>query len=77
MILLNRIDPDENMNRWYLVAVQPTLFHAFSVITAWGRRDNDFQNWRAIPLETQEQANQLACRIVARKIKKGYHIQNV
>lgn len=74
---MNHIDPGENMNRWYLVTVQPTLFHVFSVVIAWGRRDNDFQNWRAIPSETQEQADQLAARIVARKIKKGYRIQTI
>jgi predicted DNA-binding WGR domain protein len=74
MIVLNRVDPNENVNRWYLVSIQPTLFHPCAVIIAWGRRDNDFQRWRAIPVENQAQANQLAEKIVSRKIKREYRI---
>ena len=72
MILLQRIHPEVNENRWYLVAVQPTLFHPWAVVIAWGRRDNDFQQWRVIPVETEEQARDMAERIVARKIRRGY-----
>ena len=72
MILLQRIHPEVNENRWYLVAVQPTLFHPCAVVIAWGRRDNDFQQWRVIPVETEEQARDMAERIVARKIRRGY-----
>jgi len=77
MVLLNRIAPDENMNRWYLVMVQATLFHPCAVIIAWGRRDNDFQQWRVIPVETRDQAQELADRIVTRKIKRGYQVQSI
>lgn len=77
MILLNRIDPDENMNRWYLVSVQATLFHPCALVVAWGRRDNDFQQWRMIPVEHREQAEKLANRIVSRKVKRGYQIQTI
>jgi len=75
MILLNRIDPHENMNRWYLVTVQVTLFHPCAVIVAWGRRDNDFQQWRVIPADNRDQAQKLVERIVARKIERGYQVQ--
>jgi predicted DNA-binding WGR domain protein len=74
MIVLNRLDPTENVNRWYLVSIQATLFHPCAVIIAWGRRDNDFQRWRAIPVENQAQANQLAEKIVSKKIKRGYRV---
>jgi predicted DNA-binding WGR domain protein len=39
---LTHVDPDENMNRWYTVMVQPTLLDPVAVITAWGSRENDF-----------------------------------
>ncbi|MFZ6028543.1 MAG: WGR domain-containing protein [Chloroflexota bacterium] len=74
MIVLKRLDPTENVNRWYLVSIQPTLFHPCAVIVAWGRCDNDFQRWRAIPVEDQAQAERLAERIVSRKIRRGYHV---
>jgi hypothetical protein len=34
--LLKRFEPEENVNRWYLVHVQPTLFEPIAVICAWG-----------------------------------------
>ena len=74
MILLQRIHPEVNENRWYLVAVQPTLFHPCAVVIAWGRRDNDFQQWRVIPAESEAQARELAGRIVARKVRRGYQV---
>ena len=72
MTLLNHIEPTENQNRWYMVSVQATLFHSCSVIIAWGRRDNDFQQWRVIPFESMALADQVAAKIVERKIKRGY-----
>lgn len=62
------------MNRWYLVMVQATLFHPFSVVVAWGRRNNEFQQWRVIPFESQDQAEEAAQQIVTKKIKRGYQI---
>ena len=44
-------------------------------IVAWGRRDNDFQQWRVIPVESSAQADQVAAKIVERKIKRGYQAQ--
>jgi predicted DNA-binding WGR domain protein len=73
-ILLNRIDHTENINRWYLVSIQATLFHPCAVVIAWGRRDNEFQQWRVIPVENQQHAARLAEKIVSRKIKRGYRI---
>jgi len=72
MTLLSRVDPAENLNRWYMVSVQATLFHSCSVVVAWGRRDNDFEQWRVIPVESRAQADQVAAKIVERKIRRGY-----
>jgi predicted DNA-binding WGR domain protein len=72
LTLLTHIEPAENRNRWYLVSVQATLFQPCAVIVAWGRRDNDFQRWRVIPVTSRAQADQLAAKIVERKIRRGY-----
>ena len=74
MIVLQKLVPERNQNRWYLVTVQPTLFHPYAVVVAWGRRDNDFQQWRVIPAESEAQARELAGKIVARKIRRGYQL---
>lgn len=34
---LQRIDPTQNMRRFYTLAIQPTLFGGASVIRNWGR----------------------------------------
>ena len=75
MTLLSHVEPTENQNRWYMVSVQATLFHPCAVIIAWGRRSNDFQQWRVIPVESRAQANEVAAKIVERKIRRGYQAQ--
>jgi len=74
MTLLSHIEPAENQNRWYMVSVQATLFHPCAVVVAWGRRDNDFQQWRVIPVESRAKADQVAAKIVERKIRRGYQV---
>ena len=34
---LRRIDPAQNMRRFYMLSIQPTLFGGASVIRNWGR----------------------------------------
>ena len=74
MVLLSRVEPADNLDRWYLVSIQATLFFPYAVIIAWGRRDNDFQQWRAIPVDTPDHAQELANKIVKKKLQRGYHI---
>ena len=74
MILLSHVEPTDNLNRWYLVSIQATLFFPCAVVIAWGRRDNDFQQWRAVPVETLAQAQELANRIVKKKLQRGYQV---
>lgn len=74
MTLLSHVEPIENLNRWYLVSIQSTLFSPCAVVIAWGRRDNDFQQWRAIPVDTLGQAQEIANRIVKKKLQRGYQI---
>lgn len=75
LTLLSHIDPTKNMQRWYLVSVQATLFQPCAVVIAWGRRDTDFQQWRVIPMESATQADQLAAKLVEHKIKRGYQAE--
>lgn len=72
MICLIRVEPERNMNRWYIVAVQATLFDEVAVICGWGRRGTEQARWRIFPVENQQAADELAKRIVQRKIWRGY-----
>ncbi|MFC3058579.1 WGR domain-containing protein [Paenirhodobacter populi] len=36
-ICLNRIDPAQNMRRFYSLTIQPTLFGGVSIMRNWGR----------------------------------------
>lgn len=71
---LYRIDPTQNMDRWYFVNAQATLFDGHAVICGWGRRGTAQARWKIYPVETQAQANELAQQIMAAKIKRGYCI---
>jgi len=74
VILLSRKCVEENLNRWYLVSIQATLFFPCAVVVAWGRRDNNFQQWRAIPVDTLDHAQELANKIVKKKLQRGYQV---
>ena len=72
MIILQCIDPQKCMFRWYSIHVQPTLFDRWAVVCAWGSLRSNFQQQRAVPCESNEAAGQLAAQIVNRKEKRGY-----
>ncbi len=72
MICLIRVDPAQNLNRWYVVTVQATLFDEVAVICGWGRRGTEQARWRILPAENQQEADELASKIVQRKIQRGY-----
>ena len=74
MIVLIRHDPAQNINRWYAVGVQPTLFCQHAVLCGWGRRGSAYARWRILPAENHAQANEMAKAILVAKMKKGYQV---
>ncbi len=74
MIVLIRHDPAENVNRWYAVGIQPTLFCQHAVLCGWGRRGSAYARWRILPAENRAQAGEMAKSIVAAKKSKGYQV---
>ncbi len=75
MPLLIRVDPALHMNRWYHVAVQPGLFDPWVVACAWGNRSTGYQRARQFPVATPEQGRILAEKIVRRKLRRGYRLE--
>ena len=74
MIVLIRHDPAKNVNRWYAVGIQPTLFCQHAVLCGWGRRGSAYARWRILPAEDHSQASEIAKAILATKKKKGYQV---
>lgn len=66
------IDPAKNCYRWYHVWVQPDLFGVWSAWTAWGRLGSPRYRQRLYPADGPLDAIQVAERIIARKLRRGY-----
>ncbi len=68
---LRRIDPAQNMRRFYLLALQPTLFGGASVVRTWGRIGTSGQTM----METFDQpdaADAAFDLLERRKRRRGY-----
>jgi len=72
MIILTRTDVEQNMDRIYIVTVQPTLLHEHAVTCSWGRRGTPQQQQKIIPTDSAQAAHDLAEKIVSQKLKRGY-----
>lgn len=70
--LLRRIDPTAQIDRWYMVAVQPSLLDDIAIICAYGNRRNEWQQLYVLPAASQADALTQADAIVARKLRRGY-----
>lgn len=68
---LRRIDPAQNMRRFYLLALQPTLFGGASVVRTWGRIGTSGQTM----METFDQPDAAGAAfdlLERRKRRRGY-----
>jgi predicted DNA-binding WGR domain protein len=72
MVILTRVNVEKHMDRWYMVGVQATLFETWSVVCFWGSRRSRYQRVRVIRADNQKVANQIAEKIIKRKIQRGY-----
>jgi predicted DNA-binding WGR domain protein len=71
MAYLTRIDTTRNMNRFYIVAVTPTLFGEWAVLREWVRRGSP----GTMRLETslrREEAELAEQRTIKRRLQRGY-----
>lgn len=68
---LRRIDPTQNMRRFYMLAVQPTLFGGASVIRNWGRIGTIGQSMMQT-FDRPEEAGDALSRLERSKRRRGY-----
>ncbi len=72
--LLERVDPDEGLNRWYYVGVQPGLFDQIVVVRFWGSRESAFQQMALQAFADVEAAAGAADALVRAKVGRGYKV---
>lgn len=68
---LQRIDPSQNMRRFYTLAIQPTLFGGASVIRNWGRIGTHGQSMMQT-FDGMEEADRARSRLEHTKRRRGY-----
>jgi predicted DNA-binding WGR domain protein len=70
-VYLDKIDPDQNMRRFYSIRVMPTLFGEWAVIREWGRIGSPGtvrEEW----FDSEDQAQEAADRFKIKQAKRGY-----
>ena len=72
LTFLKRTDPLKHIDRWYRLTIEADLFGPCNVVRSWGNRRTSYQQTRIQPMLDENSARQLADRIVARKLRKGY-----
>ncbi|MFC2253538.1 WGR domain-containing protein [Labrys portucalensis] len=70
-IHLRRIDPAQNMRRFYALAIQPTLFGGASVIRNWGRIGSNGQAMMQT-FDRPDEADDALNRLERSKRRRGY-----
>lgn len=68
---LRRIDPTQNMRRFYTLAIQPTLFGGASVIRNWGRIGANGQSMMET-FDKAEEAGMSMAKLERTKRRRGY-----
>lgn len=71
MAFLTRIDPTRNMDRFYIVAVMPTLFGEWAVLRECGRRGSP-GTVRLSSYERRNEAETAERRTIKRRLQRGY-----
>jgi predicted DNA-binding WGR domain protein len=74
LLVLDRIDHTRNMARYYVLAIEPTLFDQVSLVREWGRIGKP--GGRRIELHLSHSAARTALDIwLLRKTRRGYQLR--
>lgn len=70
-VYLTRIDPGQNMARFYSMSLQPNLFGEWSLVREWGRIGRGGQV-KATPYPARTEAEDALEKLRTAKVRKGY-----
>jgi predicted DNA-binding WGR domain protein len=71
MLFFTRIDPAQNISRFYMVRVTPTLFGEWSLLREWGRIGSP-GTVQSRSFECEEDARRAEQRSIRRRMRHGY-----
>ena len=74
MIYMTRIDPAQNMARFYVMCVQPTLFGDWSLMKEWGRIGGAGQQ-RIRAFAKRCDADAALAQELKRRVRRGYVVK--
>ena len=74
-LLLERVDPAKNVNRFYYLAWQPSLFDYGAVVRMYGRRDGQQRKLSPLPYPSLDAAWPLIRSLIRRRLRHGYQIK--
>lgn len=72
-LLLDRVDPAKNENRFYRIGWQPTLLDAGAVVRIYGRKGGA-QRVLATPFDSLAEAWPAIRGHIRRRLKRGYQV---
>ena len=73
-LLLERVNPQQNENRFYYLAWQPSLFEEGAVVRSYGRKDGQRRTLTPLPSPSLTEAWPLIRAILRRRLRHGYKI---
>lgn len=76
ILMLERVDPDRNMHRYYVLALEPTLFGDTALRREWGRLGGKGGQTRLDLHEEPHEAREALQAWLQRKLKRGYALRH-
>lgn len=73
-VLLERVEPEKNMHKYYLVAWMPTLFDKGAVVRIFGRKGGFQRVLAPKPHESLHEAWPIIRRVVKTRLRHGYRV---
>ena len=77
ILMLERIEPERNMHRYYVMSLEPTLFGDTGLRREWGRLGNKGGQTRLDLHEEPDEAREALEVWLQRKFKRGYRLRVV
>jgi predicted DNA-binding WGR domain protein len=71
LVHLQRVNPERNEQRYYIVQVGPSLLDDYAVLRVWGRMGGQ-QRHTVIACQSQAEADRLADSLIRRRLRHGY-----
>jgi predicted DNA-binding WGR domain protein len=76
VLVLDRCDPSQNMSRFYVLRIEPSLFGDSTLVRGWGRSGEKGRQMIEI-YSSEAQAIEALETWLRRKQRRGYQVRNI